>query len=157
MNLYQTWKNLLIRNHKTESLDIWYVESPSGLYQICSNYAKSAKMTPSWGHMFYIVLYWEKHAKIFLSETTMPRALILSMKHHLVILCQVCSYLIAGAKNGRPRGHIFHIGLYREVMQKSSCLKPWYVATPSGPLPSLFKLCPWCRKWPCPSLPHLSF
>ena len=25
------------------------------------------------------------------------------------------------------------------------------IASPSGPLPSLFKLCPWGQKWPCPS------
>ena len=32
-----------------------------------------------------------KHEKIFLSETTRPRALIFGMKHHLVDLHQVCS------------------------------------------------------------------
>ena len=25
----------------------------------------------------------------------------------------------------------------------------WYVALPSGPLPSLFKWWPWAPKWPC--------
>ena len=35
---------------------------------------------------------------------------------------------------------MFYIGLYRENMKKSSCLKPqgldiWYVASPIGPLP----------------------
>ena len=52
---------------------------------------------------------------------------------------------------------MFYIGLYRENEKKSYCLKPqgleldiWYVASPSGPLPSLFKLYPWGQKWPCP-------
>ena len=28
----------------------------------------------------------------------------------------------------------------------------WYVASPSGPTPSLFKLYPWGQKWPCPGV-----
>ena len=48
------------------------------------------------------------------------------------------------------RGHMFYIGLYRENLKKSSCLKPesldiWYLASPSGPLPSLPG-----QKWPHP-------
>ena len=27
----KTWKNLFVWNHKAQSLDIWYVASPSGL------------------------------------------------------------------------------------------------------------------------------
>ena len=42
--------------------------------------------------------------KIFLSKTTRPRALILSMKHHLVDLFQVSSNYAAEAKNGSPPG-----------------------------------------------------
>ena len=50
------------------------------LYQVCSNYAPWAKKRPSpGGHMFYIVLYREKHEKIFLSETIRPRAMIFGM------------------------------------------------------------------------------
>ena len=36
-------------------------------------------MAPPQGHMFYIGLYMEQHEKIFLSETTRPRALIFGM------------------------------------------------------------------------------
>ena len=51
--------------------------------------------------------------------------------------------------------HMLNIGIYRENMKISSCLKPqsldiWYVASLSVPLPSLFKLCPWGQKWPNP-------
>ena len=60
--------------------------------------------------MFYIGLYREKDETILLSETTMPRAMIFGMKHHLVNLYQVCSTYISGAKNG----HMFYIGLFRE-------------------------------------------
>ena len=70
--------------------------------------------------MFYIGLYREnvkkssplpklfkwlilgKCEKIFLSETTMPRALIFGMKHYLEDLYQVCSNYIPGAKNAPP-------------------------------------------------------
>ena len=61
-------------------------------------------MAPSRGHMFYIGLYREKHEKIFLSETTRPRALKIGIKHHLVNLYQVCSNYIPGTKNGLPMG-----------------------------------------------------
>ena len=36
-------------------------------------------MVPPEGYMFYIGLYREQHEKIFLSETTMPRALLFGM------------------------------------------------------------------------------
>ena len=67
----------------------------------------------------------DENFQIFFSETTMPRALIFSMWHYLVDLYQVCSNYPPGAKNGSaPGGHMFYIGLYRENMKKSSCLKP---------------------------------
>ena len=68
--------------------------------------------------MFYIGLYREKHEKILLFETTMPRALIFGMKHHLVNLYKVCSNYIPWAKNGPPRGHMFYIDLYRGKYEK---------------------------------------
>ena len=59
--------------------------------------------------MFYIGLYRADHEKIFLSETTRPGALIFGMKHHQVILYQVCSNYIPGTKNGlRPGSHALH-------------------------------------------------
>ena len=61
-------------------------------------------MVPPWGHMFYKGLYREKDETIFLSETTMARALIFGMKHHLVNLYQVCSNYISRAKNGPTPG-----------------------------------------------------
>ena len=61
------------------------------------------------GHLFYIGLYREQHVKIFLSETTRPRALSFDMKYHLVDLYQVCSNYSPGAKNGVARGsHVLH-------------------------------------------------
>ena len=46
---------------------------------------------------------------------------------------------------------MFYIGLYRESIKiLSETKKPraliWYVASPSGPLPSLFKFCPLGQK-----------
>ena len=48
------------------------------LYKVCSNHASGSKMATPQGHMFYIVLYREKHENI-LSETTRPGALIFGM------------------------------------------------------------------------------
>ena len=39
----------------------------------------------------------EKNEKIFLSETTRPKALVFGMKHHLVDLYQVCLNKTPGA------------------------------------------------------------
>ena len=87
----------------------------------------------------------ENFKKIFLSETTWPRALIFGMQHHLVNLYQVCENYAPVAKNGPALGgHMFYKGLYKETWKKSSRL--WYVSSPSGPLPSLFKLYPWGQK-----------
>ena len=58
--------------------------------------------------------YREKHEKIFLSETTRPRALIFGMKHYLVDLYQVCSNYTPGAKNGS----MLYIGFYRKKPEK---------------------------------------
>ena len=59
---------------------------------------------------------------------------------------------------GPPWGHMFYIGLYRENIEKSSCLKLqglksidiWHVASSSRPLQSLSKLWHWGQKWPHP-------
>ena len=56
-----------------------------------------------------------------------------------------------------PWGHMFYIGLYRE--KKNETTRPralhdiWYVASPSRPLPSLFKLCAWGQNGPAPGSP----
>ena len=50
------------------------------LFQVCSNYIPGVKNGPApWVHMFYIGVYREQHEKVFLSETTRPRALVLGM------------------------------------------------------------------------------
>ena len=54
------------------------------------------------GHMLDIGLYREKHGRIFLSETTWPRAF--GMKHFLVVFYPVRSNFTPGAKNGPTPG-----------------------------------------------------
>ena len=49
------------------------------LYQVCSKMPQGLKMARPWGHMLTIGLYRENHEKIFWSETTRPRALIVGM------------------------------------------------------------------------------
>ena len=63
-------------------------------------------MVLSGGHMFYI----GKKVKLFTSETTMHRALIFNMYHHLVKFFQVCSNYATGARNGPAPCHMFYIG-----------------------------------------------
>ena len=59
-------------------------------------------------------LLWGETKKIFLSGTAKLRALIFSMKHHLVNFYQVCSIISLGQNCPRPGVHMFYIGLYRE-------------------------------------------
>ena len=55
-----------------------------------------------------------------------------------------------------PQGHMLYTGLYKEnhekifmsLNHKAYSLDIWYVASPSKPLPSLFKLCHRGPKWP---------
>ena len=54
--------------------------------------------------MLYIGLYREKYKKIFLSETTRPRAMIFVMKHYLVVFYPVCSNYTHVAKNDPALG-----------------------------------------------------
>ena len=54
--------------------------------------------------MFYIGLYRENVKKIFLSETTRPRALIFGRWHHIMELLQVCSNYSPGVKKGPTLG-----------------------------------------------------
>ena len=50
-----------------------------------------------------------KHDKLFLSETTRTKAMILGMQHHPVYLYEVGSNYTSGACHG---GHMFYRGLY---------------------------------------------
>ena len=88
--------------------------------------------------MFYIGLYKEHMNKMVLSETTRPRALVLYIVSPSGPLPRCPNYAHV-AKMAPPMGS--HV-LYR--------LNIWYVASSSGPLPSLFKLCSWCQKWARP-------
>ena len=59
--------------------------------------------------MLYIGLFREKHEKIFLSETTRPRAMTFVMKHYLVVFYPVWSNYSPGAKMAPSRGsHALH-------------------------------------------------
>jgi len=45
---------------------------------------------------------------------------------------------------------IFKNLLFRNY--KAQSFHIWYIASSKGPLPNLFKLCPWGLNWPCPSV-----
>jgi len=85
-------------------------------------------------------------SKIFLSETTRPRAFIFSKKHHLEALYQNCSNYAPGVKIELGRGSQFYIELYKEHFKRPLLLnRKWeFYQTQqelslSGPLPKIFK------------------
>ena len=129
-------KNLLVWNHVALSLDILYVASPRGplprLFKLCPWGKKWARHR---GHMFCIDVYRENMKTIFLSEPTRPRALIFGMKHHQVDPYQVVQIMHLGPKNLLVWNH------------EAFSLDILSVASPRWPLPRLFKLCPWGKKW----------
>ena len=98
------------------------------------------------GHL--LLIYWLDFYK-----TWQELSLIFGMKHYLVDRYQVClNYATLGQK-GLPQGsHVLH----RFILEKHEKIflfettRPnldiWYIASSSGPLPSLFKLCPWGQK-----------
>ena len=130
--------------------------SPSGplpsLFKLCP---WGQEWSSPVGHMFNRYLYRKKHEKIFLSKTVRPRVLILGMKHHLMDLYQVCSNYAPWANNCPTTGVSCLTLAYRGKTwknllvwnHKAYSLDILYVASPSRPLPSLFKLCPWGQKW----------
>ena len=71
-----------------------------------------------------------KTFKIILSEITMPRAIVLGMKHHLLGFYQVRSIYGPGGRMVPPQRSLdLHaicgcIYMYAESIYKSSCLKP---------------------------------
>ena len=68
-----------------------------------------------WVLLSALLSYWENIKQIFLSETTMPSALIFGMQHHLVRLYQFYSFFGTGTiKWKRLRAHTFTIGIYWE-------------------------------------------
>ena len=85
-------------------------------YQVCSNCPPGAKNCPvPGGHIFYIGLYREKHGKIVLSETIMPRALIFGMQHEIVDLYQVCTNYAPGVKIGPTPGVTGNMASFQQI------------------------------------------
>ena len=57
--------------------------------------------------------------KIFLSETTRPRALIFCMMHNLVVFYQVVQIIPLRPKMAHPGDHLLYIGLNRVKPEKN--------------------------------------
>jgi len=55
-----------------------------------------------------------KLSKIFLSETTRPKAFIFGIKHHLEVLYQSCSNYAPWVKIDPAQGSQFYVELYNE-------------------------------------------
>ena len=96
-------QNLLLKNHKAHSFDIWYVASSNGplpsLFKLCP----PGQNLPRPGAYPFCI---GKSLIIVCSETTKPRALIFGMWHHLITLYQICSNLNTRAPNGPALGII---------------------------------------------------
>ena len=69
---------------------------------------------------------------------------------------KIATYFLVEYILSIPVGHMYYIDLYSKNIcfrnDKASSPDIWYASSSSGPQPSLFKLCPWSLKWPCPSV-----
>ena len=89
-----------------EGLDYWYLASPSGPLQVCSNYRSRAKNGPASGSHFYIGLYRENVKK---SSCLEPEGLDYWYLASPSGPLQVCSNYRSRAKNGPASGsHFLH-------------------------------------------------
>ena len=73
----------------------------------------------------------------------------------MVVLYQDYSNYAPGVKTGHAPGVTTF--LYREILENllignrwAGKFDIWYVTLYGGPLPRLFKLCPWGQSWPRP-------
>ena len=73
--------------------------------------------------LFDIRLYRGKQGKLFLSETSRPRALIFITWHHLVDLSHVCANYTTGAKMAPPQGSHVYIGKNMEKIFLSETIR----------------------------------
>ena len=102
-------------------------------------------------------------SKIFLSDTTRPRAFIFGIKHHLEVLYQgivpvwsptriVQMVLISCMCRSLGQNISFQKTIFENLLwhYKAQRFHIWYVASSRSPLPKLFKLYPWGQSWPRP-------
>ena len=139
----EIFKNLLVWNYKAQNFHIWYIASSRGplpkLFKLCS---WGQHWPRPWGHNFTLN-YIRKSSNDIFSWTGNGN---LTKLNRILIGC-IC----------RSRGQ--KIGLQKAIFKnlllwnyKAQSFYIWYIYVTSsrGPLPKLFKLCPWGQKWPPP-------
>ena len=135
-------KIVLIKPTRRRSLYIWCI-APSRRHrplQKCANYA----LRIEWPHTIFIGLHvYRDNKQTFSSETSMPRALIYGLWHHLIYLNHVRWNNGHCAKKALAReSHVYYRLIRRETIQKIflseiTKLSPEPVASPCGFLSSL--------------------
>ena len=116
-------KNLLVRNHKKQSCDVWYVASPNNLLLRYQMMPLGSKMAPPRGSTVLHRVIQGKSLKIFLSKSIKPRALIFVMQHHLIVFYQDCSNYAPGVKIGPAPGVTSFIQSYTWKILKNLAKK----------------------------------
>ena len=73
---WETFKNLLLQNHKAESFHIWYMATSRGPLHILLKESPWGQKWPRLRAQVFTLKYKWKLLKIFVSETTKPRAFV---------------------------------------------------------------------------------
>ena len=103
-----------------------------------------SKMAPPQGSLAPIDLQWEKHKKIFFSETTRPRAFIFWQLQCIVVFCiNPLPTVPLGPYGPRPGGVMGKILKNLLRNHKTQSFHILCVAMYSGPLYKSCQPCPW--------------
>jgi len=114
-------------------------------YQSCSN-APGSKLTPPRGHNFTLN-YIRKSSKDIFSWTANGNLTKLNRNGPWLFPYQKCSNGPIGCicrARGQKVG--FQNAIFKNLLvcnYKAKSIHIWYIASSRGPLPKLFKLCPW--------------
>ena len=76
----------------------------------------------------------------------------------LIKVVQTVSVVCISRSHGQKIG--FQNAIFKNLLvwnYKTQSFHIWYIASSRGPLPKLFKLCPWGRNWPCPGGHNFTF
>jgi len=112
-----------------------------------------SKLTLPRGSQFYIELY-KKSSNNFFSWPLMgiwPKCSGMVPGWSPIKVVQMVLIGYISRSRGQKIG--FQNAIFKNLLvwnYKAQSFHIWYIASSRGPLPKLFKLCPWGQNWPCP-------
>jgi len=140
LHMYVKGSKIGFQNYKALSFHIWYIASSRGplpkLFKLCpwgQNWLRPG------GHNFTLN-YIKKSSNDIFSWTANGKLTKLN-RNDVLIGCMSRSW---GQKIGSQNATFKNIFVWN---YRAQSFHIWYIASSRGPLPNLFKLCPWGQNW----------